>query len=126
MGDIADTKRRNNLMFDLSFDRSGTYFTVLQALRVFTDTITEAHNSIEIMKQRWSWRFPGRSSTNTTHFDKMTQEILNQNWEKLIAEHWRLERGLLDYIDKKSNEVKSLRDGVSVGERVLARRLTIA
>ncbi|KAI0013599.1 hypothetical protein F4779DRAFT_613329 [Xylariaceae sp. FL0662B] len=116
--DTLDRNRWQMLMFDDSFQLSEQYFTVLQLLRIFQDWIGEMEDGIEGLKreligqceswQDWRRRFcPG--DENAWPLDI---EGLEANLEK-VKSFFELRANLLkERIQRKKDEVESLRDGL--------------
>lgn len=115
------------MMFDSSFARSRLYFTVLQALRIFSEWIQESERALQqlrgdfdkavhsVTKQRnggdeWS------SGEGPLPFKREIDEM----WNDLLAYHGSSSRCLLGRIEKKNEEIKSFRDGVSRRAKILA------
>jgi hypothetical protein len=103
-------------MFDRSFERSSTYFTVLQLLRIFNEAIQETADPMKEIVSQWHNE---QTFTKSVHGDDWnhrfsvdTQTILRKNWEIVLSHHQKALQVLVDRIDKKNEELKSLRDGV--------------
>lgn len=103
-------------MFDRSFERSNTYFTVLQLLRIFNEAIQETADPMKEFVNQWQNK---QTFTRSQHgddwnyrFSEETQTILMKNWEIVLSQHQKASKVLIDRIDKKNEELKSLRDGV--------------
>ncbi|KAF2802242.1 uncharacterized protein BDZ99DRAFT_401745 [Mytilinidion resinicola] len=117
-------------MFDSSLDRSKQYFIVLQLLRIMGEWISGALKDLEQQKGGWlqdqEYRKyamiafherelradPSRGVPELDEID-LEEKVISANWEALITYQRRHEKLLLDRIDKKTEEIKSLRDGVS-------------
>jgi len=114
ISDVADEEQRKELMFDDSFKRSASYFTVLQMLRIFSDTIHESTTDLEAMKVEWlKGDFPGSPPrSESSDFGKEVKRILSSNWDTVTSHQKRIARELIDRIERKTEEAKSLRDGV--------------
>jgi len=90
---------------DKSFSRSKLYFNVQQLCRVFggciQGTIEGLHNHHDaFMKQSYLWIKPRVKSE------------LSTNWTKMIADRELKLRPLMERVNRKREEVESLRDGV--------------
>lgn len=102
-------------MFDNDpFQRSKLYFTIIQLLRIASDWIRESMEDLKSLSEHTnhlaklqSFR-DSRSSLVTASSGK----ILEQNWKKVIAYQRSIGKPLLDRIERKTEGVKSLRDGV--------------
>jgi hypothetical protein len=100
----------NKWMFDDNFDRSKLYFTILQVLRVFGGYIctvsTDLHRLDELFSKNVDTNFP---------LSRMRPDdicVLKENWIRVTEAHHRAEKRLLNRLTEKTEEVKSLRDGV--------------
>ena len=101
-------------MFDDSFQRSASYFTILQILRIFSDAIRESVADTKSMKRQWLRHYAARSSGDRRRFSKSAAKVLARNWDVLESHHEFLAAQLLSRIEKKTEEVTSLRDGVRI------------
>ncbi|KAK0652517.1 hypothetical protein B0T16DRAFT_387769 [Cercophora newfieldiana] len=112
-----EDEKREKLMFDSSFERSRTYFQTLQVLRIFSQTIKSARNSIRTLApdylpkthspRSWIARPLIHPSSNPTE-----DKILMANWKILWDFYVESEKQLLQRVTEKTEEVKSLRDGL--------------
>lgn len=96
-------------MFDDDFERSKLYFKVLHILRMFGDQISSVSGDLHILDDLF---------TKEKHFPMVDMkhhelQALRSNWELVKAIYLRAEKGLLDRIISKTDEINSLRDGVS-------------
>lgn len=99
-------------MFDNSFERSASYFTVLQISRKFSDTIRGSLDDLRAMRKKWDdWKFDSNKAGGAHPF-RESRPILTSNWDTVVSYHNMLVEQLLSRIEKKTEEVKSLRDGV--------------
>ncbi|KAJ8126151.1 hypothetical protein O1611_g7486 [Lasiodiplodia mahajangana] len=101
-------KEIDKWMFDDNFERSKLYFTVLQILRIFGDRIRTVSSDLHMLDDLFLKRtdFPMR---------RMRQhelQAMRSNWELVRATQKKAERCLLDRILSKTEEMKSLRDGL--------------
>jgi hypothetical protein len=106
---------------DPSLKISEHYFAVLQILRTMGEWIAESIEDIEDMKQTWDtwqkewlpvWRVAGVSEEMKIE----DGETIALNWAVLASRQRNLGKKLLDKIDRTTEEVKLLRDGVSPSE----------
>jgi hypothetical protein len=83
-------------MFDgPNFERSRSYFSALQLLRIFSDHIKETRKDLR---------------TNLVHLERKGLKFGNfQETLRILRE---FEEMLLERIDRKTEEIKTLRDGV--------------
>lgn len=112
-------------MFDSSFDRSELYFTILQLLREFEEWIRESNTEMQELQKRCMERitviagFP-RTSPHHDCFEEDEDPVraieikrLEENWTQTLSHLKSTSKSLYERLEKKSTEVKSLRDGVS-------------
>ena len=95
-------------MFDDSFERSALYFSVLQLLRIFTEWIHGTGRDLELCATETS-----ESNLLNNAFEPEELEQISKNWKIITSHYSEVERRLLLRIGEKTEEVKSLRDGVS-------------
>ncbi len=117
LSDILSDETSSHLMFDLSFDRSRVYFKTLEMLRIFGDTIRETGRDLQemdpkILLQRSSQR-AGWDVRAFLRDDPVQDMALWENWRTLSEFQTAAEKRLLRRITEKTEEIKSLRDGVS-------------
>jgi hypothetical protein len=96
---IIDSKQRAKLMFDLNFERSRLYFTILQVLRIFEECIQTGSADIRAL-----------DSLFLRHSDKIL--ALDSNWNFITKQQKNAEERLLRRLSDKREEVKNLRDVV--------------
>ncbi|KAK9774093.1 hypothetical protein SCAR479_09207 [Seiridium cardinale] len=133
--DTLDKRRWEMLMFDDSFQLSEQYFSVLQLLRIFLNWIEEAEQGIldlrsELTKQCESWRAWQREHSlpdeDEWHLDL---DNLKRNDGQVEDFFRRRVSALKDRIQRKKEEVESLRDGLfnaaSLRETLKAKTLSI-
>jgi hypothetical protein len=95
-------------MFDLDFERSRLYFTILQTLRIFAECIRTVSMDLRALDSLFSMnalngpRYP-------TH-DELRD--FGSNWNYITKHQNDAEERLLRRLDDKTAEVTSLRDGV--------------
>ncbi|KAF2496714.1 hypothetical protein BU16DRAFT_340064 [Lophium mytilinum] len=111
--DILDDRKRNELMFDSSLKVSEQYFAILQILRIMREWICDALKDLERQKEIW------QSDRGYRLSRKLDESIIESNWEVLVSLQQGFEKILLDRIDRKTEEVKSLRDGLFNATSVL-------
>lgn len=112
MSHTLDEERLNNLMFDTSssMSLSKQYFTVLRLLQVFTEWIDDEvalwdRTRTLIISARHSFFW---SSYESKARKQSLEDQLNIITQLLTAQAKQLK----DRVDRKTEEVKSLRDGV--------------
>lgn len=96
-------------MFDTDFKRSKLYFTLLQVLRIFGEYISPVSEDIKSLSS-----FFLDPANGLPFYDPRPDEesIIESNWKLVIQLQKDAEERLLRRILDKTEEVKSLRDGV--------------
>lgn len=120
--ELFDPKRDGaTMMFDSTFERSRLYFTVLQALRIFSEWIQESGRELQQLKQDFDANIQssgtrrgsiGSSSGSESPNFFMIMKEIDEAWEKVISIHGASSKSLIDRIEKKEEEIKSFRDGL--------------
>jgi len=104
-------------MFDSSFARSRVYFKTLEMLRIFGDIIRETGRDLQEMDPdrllQGSFRRAGWDARYFLREDPVKDKALWENWRILSEFQAAAEDRLLRRIAEKTEEIKSLRDGVS-------------
>jgi hypothetical protein len=104
-------------MFDSTFDRSRAYFKTLEMLRIFGDTVCETGRDLQEMDPerllQGSFRRAGWDVRYFLREDPTKDTALWENWRVLAEFQEKAEKRLLRRIAEKTEEIKSLRDGVS-------------
>ncbi|RYP78767.1 hypothetical protein DL771_000434 [Monosporascus sp. 5C6A] len=118
--EILDEDTMQNLMFDGSFQRSKLYFETLQILRIFADNIRFTGNDLEDIGHHFTGppkyiaeyllQLPYAGPYATIVAQEV--EALQANWNIVTKFHHETEQRLLQRIEEKAEEVKSLRDGL--------------
>ncbi|KAK8023951.1 hypothetical protein PG993_012017 [Apiospora rasikravindrae] len=129
LGGVFDSKKRASLMFetssDSSFQSSDRYFFVTELLRISTEWIKETGSDLKIPQsttnsatdsailfllplapRNYDGEHPSAASW------KACSDVINHNWTIVFQEYDKYEKDLLDRIERKTQEVKSLRDGL--------------
>lgn len=96
-------------MFDLDFNRSSLYFTLLQVLRIFGEYISTVSEDLKSLKSLFLDSANGLPF-NDPRPDEMSD--IESNWKLVTQLQEDAEKRLLSRILAKTEEVKSLRDGV--------------
>lgn len=103
-------------MFDSTFDRSRAYFKTLEMLRIFGSTIRETGRDLQEMDPerllQGSFRRAGWDARYFLREDPNKDTVLWENWRVLSEFQKKSEERLLRRIIEKTEEIKSLRDGV--------------
>ncbi|KAI1424437.1 hypothetical protein F5Y12DRAFT_444023 [Xylaria sp. FL1777] len=95
--DVSDDVKLDRLMFDgPKFERSRSYFATLQLLRIFSDHIKETRRDVEWIIDK---------------IDIEKQDLLNE-WKETLIHLKNAEERLLQRIDTKTEDIKTLRDGL--------------
>ncbi|RWA05198.1 hypothetical protein EKO27_g9912 [Xylaria grammica] len=108
LGQTLNPKEMDKWMFDDNFERSRLYFTVLQILRIFGDCIRTVSDDLRDL----DGLFLGDPDFPMRHMRQGELHALRSNWESVRDAHRKAEQGLLGRILYKTEEVKSLRDGL--------------
>ncbi|KAI0815974.1 hypothetical protein GGR55DRAFT_675583 [Xylaria sp. FL0064] len=96
-------------MFDADFERSRLYFTLLQVLRIFGDYIRTVSDDLDSLSNIFLNPLYGLP------FEYPTPDELRDikgNWEMVIRFQKDAEQRLLARLSYKTEEIKSLRDGL--------------
>jgi hypothetical protein len=96
-------------MFDLDFERSRLYFTVLQILRIFGECIRTVSMDLRAFDSLFSTRSMG---FNHWAFNPDELREYASNWAHITKHQNDAEERLTKRLSDKTEEVKSLRDGV--------------
>ncbi|KAN0102633.1 hypothetical protein V8E51_010946 [Hyaloscypha variabilis] len=119
LGDILTPMKREEMMFDNDpFPRSDLYFTVLQLLRISADWISESLKDLESLAEASQimceifTKSPDKRRGRQDPVTVSVRTVLEQNWKNVISHQKSLAKPLLERIEKKTEEVKSLRDGL--------------
>ncbi|KAK3319560.1 hypothetical protein B0T19DRAFT_268969 [Cercophora scortea] len=118
--DIADDAKMESLMFDGSFQRSKLYFKLLQTLRIFHNNVAKPRGALDQLgpaftdSDRLKRILFGITDSNSSTDPMIEQEVedVKANWEKVMRYYDDNERLLLERIAAKTEEIKSLRDGL--------------
>jgi hypothetical protein len=99
---------------DHKLRRSESYFMVIQLLRVFRDWVNTAHPGLRELSDEWENCIKAQDYTRSDDYQN-AQNIIVKNWETLLSYSQDLTDQLLSHIDRTTEEVISLRDGVNIG-----------
>jgi hypothetical protein len=86
------------------------YFTVLQILRIAAEWIDESIDDLKDLRARWDLLYLHDAPFTTEEI-----RLASTNWDNVISAAERRHKTLRDRLDRKAEEVKSLRDGVYPG-----------
>lgn len=92
-------------MFDNSFRRSRVYFRLLQILRIFSDSVRETGVRLNDMRPEM---------TLASGYD---DKAIQNNWKIIVTYQANMEKRILQRIMEKTEEIKSLRDGVTIAPK---------
>jgi hypothetical protein len=113
------------MMFDKDpFPTSELYFTILQLLRLASDWIRGSLEDLETLAESWDFyryftKLPAKRNGLQDPVTVNVTKVLKKNWKNVISHQKSLAKPLLDRIEKKTEEVKSLRDGVCLISQTL-------
>jgi hypothetical protein len=99
-----------------SFERSDVYFTIIELLRIAKEWINSLEDSIRKTEDKidrsliWG---PFMKFTGDMEDYRRSRKIIAENWRVVWRKYKSIKDELLEKIDVKMVEVKSLRDGVS-------------
>lgn len=113
-------------MFETSsaynFERSDRYFFVIELLRIATEWIKETGDDLKRLRAEVDDALltsiedkqlrKGEPHSSVPSW-KACLDVTNHNWGIVFRAHTKYEKDLLDRIERKMQEAKSLRDGVS-------------
>ncbi|KAK6840133.1 hypothetical protein PG987_005999 [Apiospora arundinis] len=127
--DVFDAEKRAALMFEASsnnrFESSDKYFFVIELLRISAEWIKETVNDLRYTQEEVTGilqslmcypYFPGEATPSVAYVPdaswKACADVIRHNWEVVFRDLKRFEDDLLGRIERKTQEVKSLRDGL--------------
>jgi hypothetical protein len=96
-------------MFDDDFERSRLYFTILQFLRIFGECIRTVGADLRQLDDLFL-KSPEHFPIQRMRPDEL--QVIRSNWESVMEVQERATKRLLARLSDKTDEVKSLRDGV--------------
>ncbi|KAL2263590.1 hypothetical protein VTK26DRAFT_6057 [Humicola hyalothermophila] len=117
-------------------EKSEVYFSLLQLLRISSEWVAESSEHLEWVAQTCNSNirrymqvhnlFESKDTTGRNLGENL-QEVVAWNWRVVLKFHRKESQALLAHIDRKIEEIKSLRDGLfnaqSVRETVKATRI---
>jgi hypothetical protein len=106
VADILNANSTEELLFDGSFSQSKMYFQIAQLLRIMPLWIRETRYDLE--------RFKSAALADMPRHYPQSQDVLRQNWDKVLEHFTVFEQELLRRVDAKTDEIRGLRDGVSL------------
>ncbi|OTB06099.1 hypothetical protein M426DRAFT_9921 [Hypoxylon sp. CI-4A] len=108
LNDTLDKVMWDGLMFDESFQLSKKYFTVLQLFRIISDFVDESVRDQKSIRRKWL-EDKTRFRLNLSR-DELAS--IERNWDTVISSMEMRAGRLLDRINRNTEAVKSLRDGL--------------
>ncbi|KAK0619118.1 hypothetical protein B0T14DRAFT_431992 [Immersiella caudata] len=104
-------------MFDSSFERSRIYFKTLQVLRIFSQAVKSTRRAVhDLAPDRMPKMFTVRTAMARPFIHPRSiateDKTLMANWKILWSYYLESEKQLLQRIAEKTEEIKSLRDGL--------------
>ena len=109
LGQTMSAPAMSALMFDDGFERSRLYFTILQILRIFGECIRTVSEDLRTLNGLFHTLPAGFPQNSLTPYEKL---VLKSNWELVTIHQKEVEGMLLQRVFLKTEELKSLRDGV--------------
>ena len=109
LSQTMDPTQVSEWMFDLDFKRSSLYFTLLQVLRIFGEYVSTVSEDLKSLSSVFL-----DPANGLPFYDPRPDEVSNieSNWKLVIQLQKDAEERLLTRLLDKTEEVKSLRDGV--------------
>ncbi|KAK8877705.1 hypothetical protein PGQ11_002651 [Apiospora arundinis] len=111
--DVFDSEKRAALMFESSsnnkFESSDKYFFVIELLRISAEWIKETVNDLLFSGKR----LPSSIISMMSRGKLVPMLSVTTDWEVILRDLKRHEDDLLGRIERKTQEVKSLRDGIN-------------
>ena len=107
--DTLDPKQVKDWMFDDNFERSKRYVIILQTLRIFAERIRTTSDDIGFIDIASEDADVYGLLRKRSHDER---RAMVSNWEVVKKFHKQAEGSLLHRISRKTEEVKSFRDGV--------------
>ncbi|KAI1114294.1 hypothetical protein F5Y14DRAFT_415315 [Nemania sp. NC0429] len=113
--DVLKRELRRGLMYDdEQLSQSEIYFSLLQLLRVFDETITQGERDLQLLADTCC----SILEINLRHFHEDDEgeaaavSIVAENWKMITSSHTKRTRELLERMSRKTEDLKSLRDGL--------------
>ncbi|KAK8073927.1 hypothetical protein PG994_004826 [Apiospora phragmitis] len=126
--DILDSGMKALLMFETNlssrFETSDRYFFIIELLRISTEWIKDTENGLRQLQAdmdkcmeeddvRWlsvPWLQPRSGYTRESRI--ACTDVIKHNWWVVLQAYEKYEKNILAKIERKTQEVKSLRDGL--------------
>lgn len=93
---------------DHKLNRSETYFTVEQLLRIFEEWTSDPEEDIRMVLDQMTYEMKSRIMSR----EPEAQSIIENNWTRLLSHAKYSRKEIVGLIKRKRNEIQSLRDGV--------------
>ncbi|CAI6340025.1 unnamed protein product [Periconia digitata] len=116
VNDILDPDSRERHMYDdEKLQQSALYFSLLQLLRIFSESIERNVSDLENLVGKSQTNLKERAVWYYQRSDEINREIatITQNWDVVLYRHKKAADALLARILRKTDDIKSLQDGVS-------------
>ncbi|KAK4186783.1 hypothetical protein QBC35DRAFT_254523 [Podospora australis] len=111
LDDTLDRQRLDRFMFDESFERSRLYFALLQILRTSSNRLEETLRDWSTLRQVWNNKLL-RITVSAPPFSPEDLKALGRNWDRATEALEAASQRIEARISRKSEEIKSLRDGL--------------
>jgi hypothetical protein len=102
----------HSFLFDGQVEKLKSYTTILQLLHFFRREIMAVCRSLRRMHMAWARTYVGKHSEMLDRFDRDTQCVLLENWDKLLLHGEAVQGRLLGRIRETEERAKDLRLGV--------------
>ena len=106
-----DVPRLDQLLSDTTHESSRTCSKLILLLNSFRSHIDIVVESISNVIEEWSKTYPGKYTVRLERFDVETQEVLPQNWKKVLAHLNVIQTRLHGRIASSVEELRVLREG---------------
>lgn len=93
---------------DHNLNRSETYFTIEQLLRIFAEWTSDPEEDIRMLLDKTAYEMKSRIKST----EAGAQKIIENNWNLLLAHVMDSRSEIMGLIERKRNGIRSLRDGV--------------
>jgi hypothetical protein len=97
----------DSVLFDDSFKRSSLYFVLLETLRVSRGWVDDMIHDWDSLYRQWT-----REVRPSEIFDEADLQAVELAWSTVLAMVHTKGEQLKDIINRRSDEIKSVRDGV--------------
>lgn len=115
ISDILGAEQRKKLMYDdHNLSRSEMYFTADQLLRIFPEWVNELGPDLgcESLHEQISSQIVAAGLSLEAN-EPQAYRVLEDNWKLLLRHAEASRKDILKLVERKRDEIQSLRDGVS-------------